>query len=361
MATARQIYDAIDQIAPYRYAEQSDNTGLMIEAEREITKVLLALDVSHAVIDEALRTGAQLILTHHPLIFNPIKRLTHRDLAYRLISAGISCLSAHTNLDSAPGGVNDVLAQRLGLKNVRVFGDVTHEHYDKIIVFAPPFHAQLIHAVMAEAGAGQIGEYSDCAFLSEGTGLFRPSGAASPFIGSANELERVPEVKIEAICPREKTAAVIAAMKAVHPYEEPAFDIFENRALRTESAMGRIGELDAPIQPQAFAYFVGETLGSGSIRYTDGGRVIRRVAVCGGAGGSYFSRALSMGADAFVTADLRYYQAFDALNAELTLIDAGHFATETIVLAPLMAQLTPLFPDISFAVAQSNADGWQYL
>lgn len=361
MPTTKRIYDAIDSIAPYKRAESFDNTGVMIDAGRDIASALLCMDVTGETVAEAQSRGAGLIISHHPLIFDPLKRISHGDLVYRLIAAGISCISAHTNLDSAQGGVNDCLAGLLGIKNTAVFGDIALESYDKIIVFTPPESAEPVRTAMAAAGAGVLGAYSECAFMSGGTGLFRPGQGANPYIGAQGELERVEETKIEAVCPRASTKAVVAAMLAAHPYETPAFDIFEDRAVQTAHAMGRIGELDAEMEPEAFARFVKERLGSGSVRYTAGERAIKRVAVCGGAGGSFLHKAIAEGAHAYVTADLRYHQSFEAIHAGLTLVDAGHFATETVVLEPLAQRLRELVPGVSFELSASNRDGWRYI
>lgn len=355
MSTIQKIYEAIDSIAPFSLAMDFDNPGLLVgNRSALVRKALLVLDCTGQAVELAQELGASLIITHHPVIFHPLKQVNEESLVYQLISRRIGVVSAHTNLDIARDGVNDHLARVIGLTQVEGLSPVASTPYRKVAVFVPQSHAQAVREAMAQAGAGQLGNYDSCAFLTPGAGFFRPLEGASPFLGEVGRQEQVEEVRVEMICPPGLTGRVIDAMRQAHPYEEPAFDLFEDHALTETCFLGRVGQLERPLSAQELARWVKDTLRAASVRYVDGGRPIRRVAVCGGSGGDLTSQALASGADALLTADVKHDQFLQAAHQGLTLLDAGHFDTEDVVLEPLARRLAKLVPDVEFVTCHHS-------
>ena len=362
MPTIGDVYKAINEIAPFSLAEDWDNVGLLIGSkDQQAARVLTALDATDAVIDEAAQWGAQLIVTHHPVIFSPLKAIPADSTVYRLIRQGIGVISAHTNLDIADGGVNDQLARLLGLTDLRPLKVTAEEPCFKVAVTVPPLQAEAVYTAMVGAGAGALGEYSHCAFLVKGEGRFKPLEAANPTIGTAGRLEQLEEVRLEMLVAPDRLDAVVDAMLAAHPYETPAYDIFQNYGCKARSALGRVGTLEQPMTPQALAERVKERLGVGGLKYTPGCGEITTVAVCGGGAAEYIYTAKEQGAQALVTGESKHHLLLEADRLGLTLIDAGHFATETVVLEPFSKKLEALLPGIVARVAASNTDGVRYL
>ncbi len=352
--TVKELLQAVDAIAPFRLTMDFDNTGLLIgDPDGEVTGVVLALDCTEEVIAAAKAAGANLILSHHPVIFHGIKRLCADSIPYQVVKNDLHVISAHTNLDIAAGGVNDVLAEKLGLTKLRGLSRTSQQAFDKVVTFVPESHYEAVYQAMTAAGAGTIDTYAGCAYFTRGEGTFLPLEGADPFLGTVGEQEFVKEVRIEMICPKGKTAAIVAAMKAAHPYEVPAYDIFEDRGMVEEEHLGRIGDLGSALSAKELAQLVKERLG-GSIRFTDGGKAIRTVAVCGGAGDSELESALSCGADALVTGEVAHHIFVEAAHRGLTLIEGGHFHTEDVILEPLKERLAATFPEIPFTVCHLN-------
>lgn len=338
-----------DRHWPERDAESWDRTGLQVgEPTAPVDTVLVCLDVTHDTLDEAERVGAQLVLAHHPLLLRPLERLTPATasgaLALRAARAGIALLAAHTNFDVAQGGTSDPVAELLGLVDVRPlvaarFGDPGQQL--KLVTFVPAEHTEAVLAAMSDAGAGVIGEYTSCSFRVAGLGTFRPSAQANPAVGERETLNQESEERLEIVLPRARATAVIAALRAAHPYEEVAFDLVPLVAApESGKGLGRVGELAEPQPLRALARTLADGLPSPHLRTAgDPDREVRRVAVCGGAGDSLAAAALAAGADCFVTGDLRHHVALDALTMGMTLIDAGHFATEAAALPHLLDTL----------------------
>ena len=358
MATIRDLARALEAWAPPGSAQDYDNVGLQVgDARRTVERVVVALDCTPAVLAEAEAHEATLILTHHPLLFRPLKSVTAdgyvSGLALRLAEAGVALYSIHTNLDAAPGGVSFALAETLGVEGC-TFLDAAADATVKLATFAPEGDAEAVRAALAEAGAGRIGDYAGCAFLTPGTGTFRPGDAAAPTVGTAGgDLERVAEVKIEVEVARWDLGRVVAALQEAHPYEEVAYDVIPVEQPATRAGLGAVGDLPAPMPLRAFLARVAERLGAASLRYAgDPDAAVRRVAVCGGAGSGYARQALRAGADAYVTADVTYHTFFDVLGADghpqMAFIDAGHYETEALTERLLVDYLAPRFPDVTF-------------
>lgn len=347
--TVKDILAAVDAIAPFRLTMDFDNTGLLVgDPDAPVQSVLLALDCTDPVIEEAKRQNANLIISHHPVIFKGIKRVTADSVVWKAIRSDISVISAHTNLDIAQGGVNDCLAQKIGLSQLRGLTVTNSEAFDKVIAFVPESHAAAVHQAMTAAGAGTIENYAGCAFFTHGEGSFLPLEGADPYLGTVGEVEKAKEVRIEMICPKAKTKAVVAAMKAAHPYEVPAYDIFEDRGIVSEESLGRVGELCEPLSAKELAQQVKDALGDTAIRYTEGKQPIQTVAVCGGAGDSELESAIRCGAQALVTGEAAHHIFIEAAHRGITLIEAGHFHTEAVVLDSLCQRLMEKFPEIKF-------------
>lgn len=336
------IIEALEQWAPRSLAEDWDNVGLMLGSPaQDIERVMVALDVMPEVVEQAIAAKVDLLVVHHPVIFKPLKHLRsdqpHTALLVRLIQAGIAVYAAHTNLDCAPGGVNDVLAEQLGLQEVKLLAASGSEALYKIVVFVPHDQAAAVHTAMAEAGAGHIGQYSHCSFQTKGEGTFLPLDGAEPYIGRVGTLERVEEVRLETIVPQSGYRRVLRAMLAVHPYEEVAYDIYKLENEGQSWGLGRIGRLPAPLSFAAFCQDVKTRLGCEAVMGTGAPETqIRKVAVCGGSGASLLHKAAFAGADVLVTGDVKYHEAQAALLAGVAIVDASHFATEVPVLAAVV-------------------------
>jgi len=329
--------------SPRWTAWEKDNPGLQVgDRRREVTNVLIALDVTREIVDEAVAQKSQLIVSHHPLLFRPLRSVTADDDAGNLVlllaKHNIALYSAHTNLDAAPGGVSFTLAETLGLRNVRFLAPL-EQRLAKVVTFVPESAVDAVRSAMAHAGAGTIGEYSACAFEMKGEGRFRASENSHPVAGKRGEESRVPEVRLEMLVPRARISAVAAAMKSAHPYEEAAYDVYETGNPDPNHGMGAIGELPSAVSLGVFLKRVKRELGCGALRYTGGlKRQVRTVAVCGGAGSDLLPDALRERADVFITADVRYH-AFHTAGSAIALVDAGHWETEQVVLKQIAGRI----------------------
>ena len=346
--------DAINRFAPFALAQSWDNTGLLVGSpEREVTRALVALDATLTVLDEAAHQDAQLVITHHPIIFKALRSVPAHSPVYQAIRCNIAVLCAHTNLDIATSGVSDALAGLLGLCEVQLLETTSASLYRKVVVFVPADSAEALYDAMTRAGAGKQGDYAGAAFLSEGEGRFTPLEGAHPTIGRVGQLEKISEQRLEMLVAPGNLPAVLAAIKAAHPYEEPAFDVFETQSLSERCGIGRVGRLLEPLSPAGFAAMLREKLACPPMRCVPGKAQIERVAVCGGSGGDLLERARELGAQALVTADLKHSQLLAAQELGMTLIDAGHYATEAVVLPILIEKLKDALPGADIRRAKS--------
>lgn len=330
--TVKDVARIIEQLAPIGYQESYDNSGLSVGVpSMEISSILLCFDVTEKVVDEAIALGANLIISHHPVIFSGLKSITGRSSVERIvlkaIQHNIALYAAHTNLDSVPKGINDKLCDILGLQNRQVLSPLKGQLV-KIVTFVPQQQATKVRDAMFAAGAGSIGNYDCCSFSSEGKGSFRASEETNPFIGKIGELHFEPEVRIEVICPRILANGVAAAMIKAHPYEEVAYDIIPLENDFNKIGIGMVGEFEEPVEVSGFLEMVKEKLGCSVLRYSNPHRSsIIKVAVCGGSGASLASLAIAKGADALITGDVKYHNFLD-YQENILLVDAGHFETE---------------------------------
>lgn len=324
------VIDVFEEWSPRTYAVEGDRVGLMIGTlDKPVSRVLVALDVTDEVIEEAISAEAELIIAHHPLIFRP---LTEIDTAHgqgplieKCIKHDIAVYAAHTNLDIAPGGVNDMMADSLGLKDVEVLAPTQTENMKKIVVFSPESHADTIRKAIGNAGAGSLGDYSHCSFFVEGTGTFMPEAEADPFIGESGRQEYVKEMRIETIVSASDLSRVKQAMLDAHPYEEPAYDVYSLDVKGRELGLGRVGMLPEEMTIEAFADYVKQRFNVPAVRIVGNrNKKVRRVALLGGDGNKYWKQALSKNADIYLTGDIYYHTAQDAMLDGLSMIDPGH-------------------------------------
>jgi len=339
--------ECIEEMAPTSWAAPWDSVGLQVGSpDRELDRVLVTLDVTPEALELAGREGAGLCVTHHPLFLRPPQSFDPArppgDLVAGALLRDLAVYVAHTNWDVAPGGVSDVLAEILELEDVDVLEQQGHEHLFKLAVFVPPDHADEVHDAVAAAGGGVIGDYTHCAFQSPGTGTFRPRQGADPFIGRVGELERVEELRLEVLVPARCLDGAVAAMKAAHPYEEVAYDVYPLGNRGKAYGLGRLGRLAEPLAGEEFAAVATQAVrGPGAEPRVAGRRErVSRVAVIGGSGGGYVQQAAAAGADALVTGDVGHHEALLAVRLGLLLVDVGHHASERPGVAALADRLS---------------------
>jgi dinuclear metal center YbgI/SA1388 family protein len=362
MITVGNVYNELDALAPFADAEPWDNVGLLVGApETSVQRVLFALDVTNAVLEEAKMLRCQLIISHHPVIFEPIKSLAAGSIIYRLAQADIAVISAHTNLDIAKGGVNDALAGAIGLSGLKPLHTIEKRPYLKLAVYVPQNYTERVYNAMCEAGAGKQGDYCSAAFIMEGEGRFLPLEGANPTVGKVGELARVREHIIEMTVHPGLLTTVLEKMRRAHPYEEPAYDVTETKSLQNDRTIGYVGELETPMDANDFAAFTKEKLAAEGVRMVAGKGQISTVAVCGGSGAKYLADAKRHAAHAMVTGEVPHHLWLMAKEYGITLIEAGHFATEAVVLAPLMKTMKGIFPPVEQILSKAGTDGVKYI
>ena len=340
-----ELVGLLNSLYPPALAEDWDNVGLQIgDPAAAVERILVCLDAEELAIKEAERLDAQLVISHHPLIYKPLRRLSPVDevgrTLFRAIRSDIAVFSAHTNLDRAADGLNDWLAARLGLERCQPLEKPQSGEFFKLVVFVPGGHETELMDALFAAGAGQVGEYDRCSFRSEGTGSFRGREGTDPFIGQPGKHEEAEEFRLETIVPVARLAKVVARMLKAHPYEEIAYDLIPLANTRTDIGLGRIGRLNEEISLQQFADQVRKQLAVPTVRLVgEPARIISKIAVCGGSGTSLLSEALRQGADCLVTGDVKYHDAQRARAEGLALIDAGHFSTERFMVEELSKRL----------------------
>ena len=322
---------------------ERDNVGLQVgDPLSRVRGILVALDVTGSAIEEAGRRRANMIVSHHPLLFHPLHAITPRNhvsrCAIALVRKRIALFSAHTNLDAARGGTSFALASALGLV-VRDFLQTPARQMNKIVTFVPPTHVEAVARAMEDAGAGKIGAYDGCSFRTSGTGTFQGKKTSHPAVGRQGKREDVPEVRIEMILPRHKADAVIQSLPKAHPYEEVAYDVYPLENTSAEYGMGTIGSLRRSVTLRQFLATVRSALGAPALRWTGDPRSsVQKVALCGGSGSDLLPDAVRSGADVFVTADVRYHT-YQEAEGTIALVDAGHYETEIPVVASVVARL----------------------
>ena len=355
----REICQQMEAWAPVAWQESYDNAGLLVgDASTEVKGILISLDCTEEVVEEAIRKGCNLIISHHPIIFSGLKRLTNSNYVERTvvkaIQNNIALYASHTNLDHAPHGVSYHLASKLGIK-----GQVMKPMRDALKAlhyYVPATHDVSVREALHAAGAGNIGEYASCSFTSEGTGRFQPSAEANPHTRSAGVLSEVNEVKVEMIFPSHLSAQILSTLKATHPYEEVAYSIHSLDNSWQDVGSGYVGTLENPLSPKEFLTFVKKHLGLQALKHTAlPTGPISKVAVCGGAGSFLIKEAVKQGCDAYITADIKYHEFFEAEN-QCLIIDVGHYESEVMIIDAIHDYLSKKISNFAVLKSETNTN-----
>lgn len=364
-----EIIRLFEQFSPQKYAMEGDKIGLQIgRLNNQVERVLVTLDVTEEVVDEAITKDVELIIAHHPLIFRPLQKIDTETSAGRmvekLIKNDIAVYAAHTNLDIANGGVNDLLAEALGLTNTEVLVPSYADKLKKLVVFVPVENAQGVKKAIGLAGAGSIGNYSHCAFSATGVGQYLPGEETNPFIGNKGKLEEVREVRVETIVPESIEKSVLSAMIEAHPYEEVAYDLYPLENKGESLGLGRVGMIPK-MTLRDFAQHVKKSLDVHTVRVVgDLDATVSKVAVLGGDGNKYYMSAKFKGADVYVTGDIYYHTAHDAMMAGLNMVDPGH-NVEKVMKKGVVNLMNKLCREkkynVSFVESRVHTDPFQFI
>jgi len=363
--TIKNVTDHLESLAPRSYQEDYDNSGLLTgDPSAQVKGALVTLDCTEAVVDEAIQNNCNLIVAHHPIIFRGLKKITGQNYVERTIIKAIkndiAIYAIHTNLDNIHTGVNKKIAEKIGLKNLRILKP-KKDTLSKLVTFIPKENAGDVINAMHKAGAGNIGDYKNCSFQVAGEGTFMPTGKADPHIGQTNQLERVDEIRVEVIFPNHITNKVLHALRESHPYEEVAYYLTRLENENQEVGSGMIGELNTPIEPFEFLNGLKKQMNAKVIRHTQpSGKEIKRVAVCGGAGSFLLSSAIAQGADAFVSADFKYHEFFDA-EGKIVVADIGHYESEQFTKDLLAEVLKEKFTTFAIIFSKTVTNPISYL
>lgn len=370
-ATVGQFVRILDRLAPPRLAESWDSVGLQIGSHHwSVSKVWTALDPLPEVVAKACENDVDLLVTHHPLFFKPLKRIDCESPLGRIVEIALSrrlaIFSAHTNFDSVSGGLNDALAGRMGLNNVRVLNNPADGGMCKLVVFVPESHLDAILDTLFMLDAGRIDNYSCCTFRSQGVGTFLPDADASPAIGKPGLLTEVQENRVEILVALADLDTVVDTLKKAHPYESMAYDVYPLKVRDRNAGLGRVGELSAPLTLDGFSAKLKAALKLNMVKMVGKPDMqVETVALCSGSGSSFLNAAIASGAQAYVSGDLGHHTAIDARSAGIGLIDIGHFGSECLVADILAASLKAAIKaqgiSASVEAADMETDPFHYL
>lgn len=361
----KEIVSALEQFAPLPLQDGFDNAGLQIGlTDAEVTGALLCLDVTEAILDEAISLGFNLIIAHHPLIFKGYKSITGKDYVERCILKAIKndlvIYAAHTNLDNAPEGVNFKIAEKIGLKNVRVL-ETKENALVKLVTFVPTAQAEDVRKALFNAGCGNIGNYDSCSYNLQGEGTFRAHEGTHPYCGEIGEMHTEKEIRIETILPAYKKAEAVKALLAAHPYEEPAFDIYSLQNTWAQAGAGVIGELETTETELEFLKRIKKTFEVGCLKHNKlTGREIQTVALCGGAGAFLMPLAIRNHADVFITGEIKYHDYFGHDN-DILLAEIGHYESEQYTKEIFYTLIRDLFPNLEVQQTKVNTNPIKYM
>ncbi|MCI5055628.1 MAG: Nif3-like dinuclear metal center hexameric protein [Flavobacteriales bacterium] len=361
--TIRDIIGAIEEVAPPGLQESYDNAGLIVgNPNAEAKGALLTLDATEEIVDEAIQKGCNLIIAHHPIVFRGLKRITGRNYVERTIIKAIkndvSIYACHTNLDNVVWGVNAKIGEKIGLLNTKVLSPKPNT-LSKLFTFVPKTAVDKVRTAIFENGAGKIGNYDSCSFNIDGQGTFRAQEGSNPHVGNINELHFEDEVKVEAVFPTVYLSKVVAALKSAHPYEEVAYDIVELQNSNKDFGAGLIGELKDEMPIKSFLNHLKQSMKLNCIRFTHGPEKIKKVAVCGGSGSFLLGQARRQGAQAFITADFKYHEFFDAED-QIAICDIGHYESEQFTSEVFSSILTKKFPNFALRNSEINTNPINY-
>jgi dinuclear metal center YbgI/SA1388 family protein len=364
----KEIAERIDEVVPLKLAQNWDNVGLLIgNPNKDVKNILLTIDITKAVLSEAKEQKAELIISYHPVIWDGLKTITTdgpAGIVYDLIHSGIAVFSVHTALDVVTGGVNDALAEIIGIRDAKPIGDyVDYPEGDnyKLIVFVPTDSLAKVSNAVFAAGAGAIGNYSNCSFGAEGTGTFLPLKDARPAIGRKNKYEKVPEIRFETIVPAKKLDTVIEAMIKAHPYETPAFDIFKLYNSQSKFGLGRIGRLAQPLRIAQIINKIKKSTGAKAVGLVgDDKKLVKKAAVCAGSCSKIVNSVIAAKADLYLTGELKHHQALAAQEANLTCICLSHSVSERFILKKLAKQLQKPLKGTIIRISKKDKDPFKW-
>jgi dinuclear metal center YbgI/SA1388 family protein len=360
----KEIAAAIEKISPLALAQSWDNVGLLIgSADDNVKNIMLTIDITKEVLSEAVKVKTDLIICYHPVIWDGLKKINSKGataVVYELIKKGIAVFSIHTALDAVVGGVNDGLADMIGIQDAKPIGDYVDnpaaDNY-KMVVFAPFDAAEKVANAIFEAGAGWIGNYSHCGFMAEGQGSFLPLEGAKPAIGKKGKFERVDEIRFETIVPAAKVEKCISAMRAAHPYEVPAFDIFRLHDCETKLGLGRIGSLGKPAKIKDIIAKIKKQTGCKAVGIVgDDKKMAKSAAVCAGTCGKILNSVIAAKTDLYLTGELKHHEALAAQEAGLTCICLSHTVSERFILKKFAKQLQNELNDIKITISKNDTD-----
>lgn len=364
MFTIRDIVSIIEDFAPLALQEGFDNCGVQVgDVNNEAKGVLLTLDVTIEVIEEAVAKKCNLIISHHPITLSGIKNLTGSSLSEKIfikaIQENLVIYTAHTNIDKVKNGVSGILANKIGLINQQILAPDSNQLI-KLVTFVPHNQAEEVRQAIFNAGAGHIGNYDSCSYNLKGEGTFRGDESTHPFSGEVGKLHTEPELRIETIAPSFLKNRIIKALIEAHPYEEPAYDIYPLNNEWSEVGLGMVGDLQEEMDITDFLAHLKKTTSTECIRHTQQvGDTIKRVAVCGGSGSSLLGKALAEKADVFVTGDYKYHQFFDGIG-KIMIADIGHYESEQFIKGLFLEILTKKIPNFAFHLSEINSNPIKY-
>ena len=373
MANVQMIIELMTDLAPQKNAYKWDNVGIQVGSTSSVVNnVLLTLDINEEVLKEAEKNDCEMIISHHPLIFNELSSIHDQTETGKIIMEAIkkdlTIYSAHTNLDVANGGLNDYLADMLNIKNLNILDIKEKSNYYKLVVFGPKENLQKIRKNILKTGAGEIGNYSYTSFFTNGEGTFKPEKGSEPYLGEQGKMAKVDEFRFETIIKEDNINKVVNKIKEIHPYEEVAYDIIPlvNQFSSGVIGLGRIGELKQSMSLVDYVKYIKNKLNIPFLRYYgfDDDK-IKKVAVCSGSGADLIGKAKFSGADLYITGDVKYHEAQKAEQLGLNLVDAGHYGTEKIVKNLLYSYLTDKVIEkkfnVNFLKSKINTNPWKYI
>jgi dinuclear metal center YbgI/SA1388 family protein len=360
----KDLIEHLEDFAPLNYQESYDNAGLIVgNQDNEVHKALISLDCTEAVIDEAIKNKCDVVISHHPIVFKGLKKFNGANYVERVVIKAIehkiAIYAIHTNLDSVHNGVNAKICEKIGLQNCQILQPKSNL-LRKLVFFVPLLNAQEVKQNIFDAGAGQIGNYSDCSFGIEGIGTFKANANANPFVGEINKIHQEPELRVEVIYQTIAEKKIINALIKNHPYEEVAYDIYSLENKHQLVGSGMIGELETEVDGLTFLQLLKDKMQLSVIRHTHIlNKPIKKVAVCGGSGSFLLNKAIQANADAFVTADFKYHEFFDA-EENLMIADIGHFESEQFTQDLLLEIITNKFPNFAVRLTENNTNPIKY-
>lgn len=360
----KEVISYLESLAPLSSQETYDNCGLIVgDKSTEISQVLISLDCIESTVDEAIEKGCNLIISHHPIVFGGLKKLNGKNYVERTVIKAIkndvAIYAIHTNLDNYQFGVNREIGERLGLTNIQVLAPKKNV-LSKLVCFCPSQKTDTVLNAMFDAGAGSIGNYSNCSFKSSGEGTFMPNAEANPFTGVSGELSKESEDRLEVLVSNHKISDVVQAMIGAHPYEEVAYEVYPISNVNQSEGSGMFGVLNAPMELTKFLNKIKQTFACDVIRHTSStGKMIRKVAYCGGSGSFLLDNAKRIQADIFITGDFKYHEFFDAED-EIVIADIGHFESEQYTSMLLERILTKKFTKFAVLVTEINTNPINY-